>query len=90
MDPSEQRLANIEGEEVVLRGCKARKLQYNTMAWGAKKTEHAGAKRGSGSFYDRKEEPSAAAVENDVRIANPSSTPKFKETRTKSFSEIPR
>ena len=24
------------------------------MAWGAKKTEHAGAKKGTGSFYGRK------------------------------------
>ncbi|MGH9697516.1 MAG: hypothetical protein ACRD5Z_25455 [Bryobacteraceae bacterium] len=26
----------------------------DTMVWGAKKTEHAGAKKGTGSFYGRK------------------------------------
>ena len=31
------------------------------MAWGAKKTEHAGAKKGTGAFYGRKAEAKRAS-----------------------------
>lgn len=31
------------------------------MAWGAKKTEHAGAKKGAGAFYGRKAEAKRAS-----------------------------
>ncbi len=44
------------------------------MAWGTKKTEHAGAKKGTGAFYGRKLMSSAAVTTGDVRTASLPST----------------
>ena len=47
------------------------------MAWGIKKTEHAGAKKGTGAFYGRKAAPSAAVTTVAARTARLPSTLKL-------------
>ncbi len=44
------------------------------MAWGTKKTEHAGAKKETGAFYGRKADAKRGSNSVDVRTASLPST----------------
>ena len=58
------------------------------MAWGAKKTEQAGAKKGTARPMAVRRTPCAAVTASDARIANLSSTPNPKEARAKVCFDI--
>jgi hypothetical protein len=51
------------------------------MAWGAKKTEHAGAKQGRVPSMAARRTPSVRVADDDAKIEGPSSTPNSGTTR---------